>query len=83
MTEQVNTTVFAGSEWEKKVGYCRARRVNQFVYVSGVVAADGNGQVVGKDAGEQTEHIMQIISKALDEYGNALHCTPYCVPVLT
>lgn len=71
-TQSVNTRIFAGSAWESKVGYCRVRRVGQFVYVSGVVAADSNGNAVSSDCGQQTRDILDKISNALIQAGGKL-----------
>lgn len=39
--------VASGTSWEDVVGYSRAVRVGQFVYVSGTTATDENGNIVG------------------------------------
>jgi enamine deaminase RidA (YjgF/YER057c/UK114 family) len=62
--------VSAGAPWGSKVGYCRALRVGNQVFVSGTVAADENGNVVGKgDSYAQTRHALIRIGKALGEVG--------------
>lgn len=67
------TNYSSGAIWEDKVGYCRAVRVGNHIEVSGTVAADGNGQVVGKDdAYRQTQYILQVIENVLKEAGASL-----------
>jgi enamine deaminase RidA (YjgF/YER057c/UK114 family) len=39
--------VTSGTEWEKTVGYSRAVRRGPFVFVSGTMATDGTGGIVG------------------------------------
>lgn len=63
----------SGAIWEDRVGYSRAVKVGHHIEVSGTVASDENGQVVGKDnAYEQTRFILQKIEKVLHEAGAAL-----------
>ena len=58
--------ISSGSKWEDKVGYCRAVRVGNHIEVSGTVASDEYGNVVGKnDPYEQTRYILQKIEKVL------------------
>lgn len=67
------TNFSSGAIWEDKVGYCRAVKVGNHIEVSGTVAADENGDVVGKgDAYEQTVFILQKIEKVLKEAGASL-----------
>ncbi|MHB8148150.1 MAG: RidA family protein [Vulcanimicrobiaceae bacterium] len=55
----------SGSVWEKRVGYSRAVRIGDFVFVSGTTAD-------GADAYEQTKAIIARIEAALLEAGAAL-----------
>ena len=71
MSKRINYS--SGSIWEDKVGYCRAVKVGNHIEVSGTVASDENGQVVGKaNAYQQTLFIIQKIEKALKEAGASL-----------
>jgi enamine deaminase RidA (YjgF/YER057c/UK114 family) len=67
------TNYSSGAIWEDKVGYCRAVKVGNHIEVSGTVASDENGNVVGRDdAYQQTIFILQKIEKALKEAGASL-----------
>jgi enamine deaminase RidA (YjgF/YER057c/UK114 family) len=68
------TNYSSGAVWEDVVGYCRAVKVGNHIEVSGTVAADENGHVVGRDdAYQQTVFILQKIEKALKEAGSSLN----------
>jgi isochorismate pyruvate lyase len=62
--------VFTGAPWEKKVGYCRALRAGNHVYVSGTapVNADGSTHAPG-DAHAQMRRCLEIACGALRELG--------------
>lgn len=66
-------TVYSGTAWEPRVAYCRAKRVGNVVAVSGTVAVDEQGKVVGADTYEQTRYALQKIEQALRELGSGLH----------
>ncbi|MEQ8674334.1 MAG: RidA family protein [Aggregatilineales bacterium] len=60
--------ISSGAKWESIVGYSRAVRVGQMVYVAGTTATDENGEVVGAgDAYAQTKHILTKIQTALEQ----------------
>jgi enamine deaminase RidA (YjgF/YER057c/UK114 family) len=63
--------VSSGGKWEGSVGYSRAVRVGDLVFVAGTTAADPNGVTTG-GAYEQTVRIFQIIQRALEEAGASL-----------
>jgi len=65
--------ISSGAVWEDVVGYSRAVRMGNVVEVSGTVAADENGNVVGRDdAYQQTRYILQKIETALEQAGASL-----------
>lgn len=61
----------SGGKWEPIVGYSRAVRVGNQVFVAGTTAADSNGNVSG-DAYEQTQKALLTIHQALEAVGAAL-----------
>ena len=64
--------ISSGAPWEGQVGYSRAVRVGQHVYVAGTTAAK-DGDVVGKgDAYSQAKYILTIIEAALTEAGASI-----------
>jgi len=64
--------VSSDSPWEEPVGFSRAVRAGDFVFVSGTVGADGTGRAVGPGAYEQAVKALQRIEAALSEAGAAL-----------
>ena len=65
--------VSSGTKWEGLVGYSRAVRVGNLVYVSGTTATDEAGNVVGVgDAEAQAAYIIGKIGRALQEAGASL-----------
>lgn len=59
---------FSGTLWEEKVGYCRALRVGQHIFVSGTAPGDGEGGTFAPgDAYAQTRRCFDIIQQALED----------------
>lgn len=62
--------VFSGAPWEAEVGYCRAIRARDHIYVTGTVALDEQGQTFGVGDGyAQAKRCFEIILAALSELG--------------
>jgi enamine deaminase RidA (YjgF/YER057c/UK114 family) len=65
--------ISSGTPWENVVGYSRAVRVGNSVYVSGTTASDEQGSVIGVgDVAAQTDYILRKIERALGQAGAAL-----------
>jgi isochorismate pyruvate lyase len=62
--------VFTGVPWEEHVGYCRALRAGDRIFVTGTVAAETDGTVHAPgDAYAQAARCLRIIRDALAELG--------------
>ncbi len=65
--------ISSGTIWEERVGYSRAVRVDNFVFVSGTTSTDDDGNLVGAgDPGAQARFILQKIGDALEQAGSSL-----------
>ncbi len=63
------TRIGSGAPWEATVGYSRAVRVGQQVFVAGTTATDASGAVVGATAYEQAQLALRNIESALERCG--------------
>lgn len=59
--------IFSGAPWEKRVGYCRAIRVGNQIFVSGTAPVGDDGEVFAPgDAYHQARRCFEIAAKALE-----------------
>lgn len=71
MSKRINYS--SGAVWEDVVGYSRAVKVGNHIEISGTVAADENGNAIGRnDAYQQTVVVLQKIETVLKEAGASL-----------
>ena len=71
MSTRVNYS--SGAVWEDIVGYSRAVKLGNHIEISGTVAADEDGNAIGRnDAYQQTIVALQIIEKTLKAAGASL-----------
>lgn len=69
--ERVN--ISTGAKWEDIVGYSRAVKIGNIIEVTGTVATDGSGEIVGKnDVYIQTKFIILKVEKVLEQLGAKL-----------
>ncbi|MCY7389353.1 MAG: RidA family protein [Burkholderiales bacterium] len=62
--------ISSGAPWESIVGYSRAVRIGNHVWVAGTTATDESGNVVGAgDPAAQTRYALLKIGRALEEAG--------------
>ena len=72
MSNRINYT--SGAKWEDIVGYSRAVKIGSIIEVTGTVAVDDSGNVVGKNnAYEQTKFILKKIEAVLIRAGASLN----------
>jgi isochorismate pyruvate lyase len=61
---------FSGAPWEAEVGYCRALRAGNTIYVTGTAPLDPDGSVHAPGEGyPQTVRCLEIIREALAKLG--------------
>ncbi len=72
MSSQFERT-YSGAPWESQVGYCRAIRFGKHIHVTGTAPVDADGKTFapGK-AYSQTRRCLQIIDRALQQFGATL-----------
>lgn len=65
--------ISSGAPWESIVGYSRAVRIGNHIWVAGTTATDENGKVAGKgDVAAQTRYALKKIEAALVQAGATL-----------
>ena len=65
--------VYSKAKWESEVGYCRAIRAGDHIYVSGTApVSDDGGVFTPGDAYAQARRCLEIIEKSLGELGAAM-----------
>jgi enamine deaminase RidA (YjgF/YER057c/UK114 family) len=65
--------ISSGTPWEPIVGYSRAVRVGDRIFVSGTTATDASGGIVGlNDPYAQTKQIVANLAAALERAGGRL-----------
>jgi len=57
--------ISTGTPWETAVGYSRAVRVGNLIYISGTTAIDAEGKILSSDPYQQTVEILKKIKAAL------------------
>jgi len=62
--------VFSGAKWEEHVGYCRALRAGERIFVTGTAAVNPDGSVPAPHDGyQQARRCFEIMREALQGVG--------------
>ena len=61
--------VFSGAPWEARVGYCRALKTGNRIFVTGTASVKDGAVHAPGDAYAQTKRCLEIIGDALEELG--------------
>jgi len=72
MQNRKRITVSTGTPWEERVGYSRAVRVGDRIFVTGTVAVGADGRPHPGDAYAQARRALEIIGDALAQAGASL-----------
>ncbi len=65
--------ISSGTKWEPLVGYSRAVKVGNAIYVSGTTATGDDGALIGRgDAALQTQRALLNIRRALERGGASM-----------
>jgi len=60
--------ISSGIKWESIVGYSRAVRTGNQIYISGTTSIDGDGRIIGVgDPYQQASYILSKIEKVCNE----------------
>jgi len=62
----------SGTYWEEHVGYSRAIKIGNMIFVSGTTALDGNKIIGENDVYKQTKFIIEKIEDALRKLDSKL-----------